>query len=108
MQRLHINIQDIRNKLVVKSLRWKIEKRVLQRIGHILRMENDRPTKAAVFGWLTDLEQHPKRRGKSRKTIFYWKKLISEAGWDWKNIDDKAKDRRPLWKKLLKENRIQP
>ena len=42
----------------VDDLRWKIEKRVLQRIGHVLRMENDRPTKAAVFGWLTDLEQH--------------------------------------------------
>ena len=61
----------------------------------------DRPTKAAVFGWLTNLEKHPKRRGKSTKTIFR-KKLISKAGWDWKNVDDKAKDR-PLWKKLVKE-----
>ena len=86
----------------MKSLRWKIEKRALQRIGQVLRMENDRLTKAGVFGSLTDLEQHPDRRGKSRETTFYWKKLISEAGWDWKNIDDKAKDR-PLWKKLVKE-----
>ena len=48
-QRLHTNMQDIRNKLDVKSLRWKIDKRVLQRIGHVLRKENDGPTKAAVY-----------------------------------------------------------
>ena len=39
---------------------------------------------------------------KIQKTTFFWKKLISEGRWDWKNIDDKAKDRH-LGKKLLKE-----
>ena len=71
MQRLHINMQDIRNKLEVKSLRWKVEKSVLQRIGHVLRMENDKPTKTAVFAWLTDIDQRSKRRGKSRKQSLF-------------------------------------
>ena len=79
-----------------------VRKRVLQCIGHVLRKENDRPTKAAVFGWLTDLEQHAKQRGKFRKTTFNWKQLISDSRWDRKNIDDKAKDRH-LGKKLVKK-----
>ena len=39
------NMQDVRNILGVKSLRWKIEKRTLERIGHILRMSDERPVK---------------------------------------------------------------
>ena len=38
MQEDGYNMQDVRNKLNVKSVRWKIEKRVLERIGHVFRM----------------------------------------------------------------------
>ena len=38
MQEDGYNMQDIRNELNVKSVRWKIEKRVLERIGHVFRM----------------------------------------------------------------------
>ena len=34
------NMADVRKELGVKTLRWKIEKRVLERIGHVLRMED--------------------------------------------------------------------
>jgi hypothetical protein len=34
MQEEHKNMQDVRNELNVKSVRWKVEKRVLERLGH--------------------------------------------------------------------------
>ena len=64
-------MQDVRNILGVKSLRWKIEKRTLERIGHILRMSDERPVKIAVMGWMGSLEGFPKTPGKKRKTLFY-------------------------------------
>lgn len=91
------NMQDVRNDLQVKSLRWKIEKRTLQRIGHILRMSNDRPTKAAVLGWLEKLEGRPKCPGKKRKTLLYWKKILKEAGIEWTTADELAADRK-IWR----------
>ena len=51
------NMQDVRNALKVNTIRWKIEKRVLERIGHILRMDVSRQTKAAILGWYADLER---------------------------------------------------
>ena len=50
MQRERMNIQDVRNRLGVRSIRWKIEKRVLERMGHVMRMDDGRITKAAVLG----------------------------------------------------------
>ena len=41
---------DVRSCLGVKSVIWKIEKRVMVRIGHLVRMENDRLIKTMVFG----------------------------------------------------------
>ena len=51
MEERGVNMQDVRNRLGVKSVRWKVEKRVLERIGHVVRMGNERLTKALVFGW---------------------------------------------------------
>ena len=45
-----MNMQDVRVCLGVKRIRWKIEKRVLERIGHIVTMGNEILTKAIVFG----------------------------------------------------------
>ena len=70
------NMQDVRNELKIKSIRWKIEKRVLQRIGHILRMDDRRMTKIAILGWYEELKKLPKRAGRKRKMLHYWRKLL--------------------------------
>jgi len=57
METMGINIQDVRSRLEIKSVRWKIEKRLLERIGHVVRMENDRLDKAFVFNWYEGLEK---------------------------------------------------
>ena len=97
MQEEHVNMQDVRNQLGVKSVRIKIEKRVLERIGHIFRMEDDRQVKIATLGWLEELEGHEKRPGKKRKTVLYWKRLLKEAGIDWTKISMLTRDRK-AWK----------
>ena len=51
MAERHVNMTDVRQRLRIKSVEWKIERRVLERIGHVMRMENDRLTKAVVLGW---------------------------------------------------------
>ena len=97
MQEEHVNMKDVRNQLGVKSVRIKIEKRVLERIGHIFRMEDDRQVKIATLGWLEELEGHEKRPGKKRKTVLYWKRLLKEAGIDWTKISMLTRDRK-AWK----------
>ena len=74
MERENVNMQNIRSILDIKTLRWKIEKRTLERIGHVLRMSYKRTTKAAILGWLASLEELPKLPGHKRKTLFYWRK----------------------------------
>ena len=54
---------DVRSELGVKSVRWKVEKRVLERIGHVLRMGDERLTKACVLGWMKELEGFQKLVG---------------------------------------------
>ena len=51
MEERGVNMFGVRNKLGVKTLETKITKRVLQRIGHVLRMENGSLTKSVVLGW---------------------------------------------------------
>ena len=63
----------------MKSIARKIEKRVLVRIGHVMRMGNDRLTKAMVLGWWKELEGRCKVIGQKRKTVLYWKRLMNEA-----------------------------
>ena len=102
MQEDGVNMQDIRNKLEIKTLRWKIEKRVLQRIGHVMRMEDDRLVKIVTLGWLSDLEDYPKIKGKKKKTLLYWKKIIKEAGLDYTKINILTKDRK-VWRGTVNE-----
>ena len=58
MQEENKNMTDVWKDLGVKSIRWKIEKRVLERIGHVMRMEDDRMTKAVTLGWMKELEKY--------------------------------------------------
>ena len=74
-------------------MRWKIEKRVLERIGHVVRMENDRMVKAMVLGWYEGLEGKQKMKGRKRKTVLYWKRVLRECGVDWTDIERVCGDR---------------
>ena len=100
MQAESVNMQDVRNQLGVKSIRWKIEKRVYERIGHIMRMEDTRQVKAVTLGWLEDLEEHEKLPGKKRKTVLYWKNILKEAGIDHTRINSLTSDRKN-WKSII-------
>ena len=101
MQEEGVNMVDVRKALGVKSVRWKIEKRVYERIGHVLRMEDGRTVKSVVFGWLKNLESRERVRGSKRKTVLYWRKLIREAGWDVTEIGKQAQDRKK-WKAAVR------
>ena len=93
---------DIRRELGVKSVRQKVEKRILERIGHVFRMEDTRLTKAACLGWMEDLERHDKVPGKKRKTVLYWKKTLKEADIEWTQIGNLTQDRK-VWKSMVRE-----
>ena len=95
-------MEDVRTRLGVKSIRCRIEKRVLERIGHVLRMGNDRITKAVVLGWWEELEGREKKAGKKRKTVLYWKRLLREAGIDWTDIKRIVGDR-DAYRELVRE-----
>ena len=66
---------------------------MLERIGHVVRMDNERLTKAMVFGWYEALEGKEKMRGRKRKTVLYWKRLLRESGCDWTDIERLCNDR---------------
>ena len=102
MQRKGMNMQDIRNELNMKTIAWKIEKRAWLRMGHILRMGEERITKTVTLGWMEDLEGIEKCPGRKRKTVKYWKQLVKEAGIDWIQAGKLAEDRRE-WRKMVDE-----
>ena len=102
MQEKGVNMADIRKALGIKSLRWKIEKRILERIGHVMRMDDDRLVKAVVLGWVEQLENTKRVKGGRRKTVLYWKRLLREAAIDWTKIGLLTKDRKE-WKRVVKE-----
>ena len=66
----------------VRSLQAKIEERVMRRIGHILRMENNHPTKWITLGWYVPLLATTPQRRRRRGTLEYWRKVLNEAGLD--------------------------
>ena len=100
MQELGTNMWDVRSMLGVKSVRWKVEKRVYERIGHVMRMDDDRLVKAVILGWYERLERESKMAGKKRKTVLYWKRLLREAGVDWTDIERLMRNRKG-WKKCV-------
>ena len=102
MQREGKNMYDVRRELGVRSVRQKIEKRVLERIGHVMRMEDTRLVKASVLGWWEELESWEKVPGKKRKTVLYYKNVLKEAAIDWTKVGALSKDR-DGWKALVRE-----
>ena len=79
MQRTSQNMQKIRNLLGMKSVQWKVVKRSLQRIGRVMRLNDERPTKRTVQGWISLLETVDRQRRKCRNTPQYWRRLLTEA-----------------------------
>ena len=75
MEQEHLNMQDTRNILGIKSIQWKIEKRMLERIGHVLRLPIKRLVKTANLGWMADLQDLPKSPGKKQNQKEPRKKL---------------------------------
>ena len=67
---------DVRQRLGIKPVEWKIERRVLERIGHVMWMENDSLTKAVVLGWLEGLEGSGKMAERKKKTVLYWRREL--------------------------------
>ena len=92
-----VNMFGVRKQLGIESLRAKIEKRSLQRVGHVLRMPNDRLTKRICLGWY----RREGRRSGKQTTIHYWRKLVREAGIDPDNVEIHANNR-TRWKKQIK------
>ena len=83
-------MQDVIVCLAVKSVRWKIEKRVIGRIGHVVRMEFDR---LMVLGWYEWLECRNKKMRTKRKTVLCWKRMLSEGGVYWTDVEKVCSDR---------------
>ena len=102
MQREGKNMADVRKELGIMSMRWKIEKRILERIGHVMRMDDGRMVKAVVLGWVEQLERWDRVKGSRRKTVLYWKKLLREAGIDYTRIGQLTKDKK-VWKASVRE-----
>ena len=100
MQQQGVNMFDVREALGIKSIRYKIEKRILERIGHIIRMDDARLVKTAVLGWFKELEKWMKCPGRKRKTQLYWIKTMKDAGMDWAEVDRLAHDKAG-WKSLI-------
>ena len=77
-----------------------MELRSLQRIGHVMRMANDRPTKKAILGWLSALENTPRNRKKSRITPQYRRRLVREAGLDPTELD-RLTENKKTWRDIV-------
>ena len=65
-------MQDVRVCLEVKNVRWEIEKRVVERIFHVVHIDNDRLTKTMVLALYQGLKGKKNKMGKKRKTLMYW------------------------------------
>ena len=85
MQREHTNSYNIRRQLGVHSVQYKVEKRSLERLGHVLRMADERLAKKVILGrW----NETPTRKTGNRDNIIsYWKKLLREMGEEWTNAE---------------------
>ena len=60
---------------------------MLEKIGHVMRMEYDRLTKVVVLGWWEGLEGRRKMAGRKKKTVLYWRRVLSDSGIDWTEVE---------------------
>ena len=99
-----VNMWGVRRSLGVRSMEAKIEERALRRIGHVLRMENTRPTKRITLGWcvppVTPTPQRKPRHG----TLDYWRKILYDAGLDADSIEHLVCDR-SKWREIIRKKK---
>ena len=105
MEEKRVNMWGVRRKLGIRSMQAKIEERVLRRIGHVLRMDNNHPTKQITLGWYAPpVILRPERKPR-HGTIEYWRKVIREAGLDADSteylVSDKGK-----WRQIIHERKV--
>ena len=100
MQDVGINMFGIRHQLGVRSIRCQIEKRVMQRIGHVLHMENTRLTKIAVIGWIKDGGIRTAKR--LQTTSQYWRRVLREANIHTDTVEKEVSNREE-WKRKVEE-----
>ena len=65
------NTSDVKREPGARMLRWKIEKRVLERIKHLMMMEDDGMTKAVMLGWKKEQEKWEKFIRRSKKMVLH-------------------------------------
>ena len=100
MERRATNLYGVRRALGIKSIRQKIEKRSLERMGHVFRMPNGRITKQITLGWYpTENDDLPIRNHQT--TLGYWRKLVREMGLETHNVDRWTDDRKE-WKEKVR------
>ena len=104
IQKQGVNIADIRKELKVSTIRNKIEKAHIMRMGHILRMSDDTLVKQAVLGWNQDLEDLQKSRKKRQTTVGYWRRLLKKAGVEVELVEKLVLSRKE-WKEII-QNRM--
>ena len=102
MERYHMNTQDVRNELDVMTIRSKIEKCHILRIGHIARMSDERLVKQTTMGWIRKMETGRKPRKRKMTMLMYWHKLLMEANIETHEVERMAMDR-TKWKNVVKD-----
>ena len=71
-----MNMQDVRNELNVMTIRSRIEKSHLVRIGHIAKLSDERLVEQATMGWIRRMEIGRKPRKRKMTTLAYWHRLL--------------------------------
>ena len=104
MEENKVNMWGARRSLGLRSMEAKVEERVLRRIGHVLRMDNNRPTKRITLGWyvppVTPTPQRKPRHG----TLEYWRKILYDAGLDADSIEHLECDR-SKWMEIIRKRK---
>ena len=105
MEEKRVNMWGVRRELEVRSMQAKIEERALRRMGHVLRMDNNRPTKQITLGWYTPPVTPILERKARHGTIEYWRKLLREAGLDADSVEHLVCDK-GKWRKIIHERKM--
>ena len=97
-----MSMQDVRNELDVKTIRSKIEKSHLVRIGNISRISDERLVKHATMGWIRRMETGRKPRTRKMTTLTCWLKLMEDGNIEAHEVERIAMDK-AKWKNMVKD-----
>ena len=92
----------VREELGVHSVACTIERRTLLRIGHLLRMPNERMVKRTVFGWYPKGRKEPAEGRNKTTTPEYYRQTLRNAGVDPDTVENSALDR-TAWRNLVNQ-----